>query len=95
MEFILRALGYSSTSTTNLSDALARAVAAGVITEGEASALSAGTFLRADLVYISYYALDAMVADSGQTLRDTLLIKGVFTTAESAAAQAMVTSSRK
>lgn len=95
MEFMLRALGYSSTSNTDLTDTLTRAVNADVITSGEQTMLQTGTFLRADLVYISYYALDATVANESQTLRDTLLMKGVFTTMESADAQAMVAGKRK
>lgn len=95
MEFILRALGYSSKDNTNLTDTLTRAVNAGVITTGEQAMLQSDPFLRADLVYISYYALDAKLSGSGQTLRESLLIKGVYTTSESATAQAMVTSSRK
>ena len=95
LEFMLRALGYSSTATTDLTDALDRAVTAGVITSGERQMLQSGTFLRADLVYVSYYALDAVLSGSNQTLRESLLIKGVYTTSESAAAQAMVTGSRK
>ncbi|SFQ03743.1 S-layer homology domain-containing protein [Oscillibacter sp. PC13] len=95
MEFMLRALGYSSTSNTDLSDTLSRAVNAGVITSKEQELLRSEVFLRADLVYISYYALDSLVAGTSETLRDTLLIKGVFTTSESASAQAMVTSIRK
>ena len=64
MEFILRALGYSSADNKDLSGTLSNALANGVITEGELSALQNGTFLRADLAYVSYYALDAVVAGS-------------------------------
>ena len=95
MEFILRALGYSSADNKDLSGTLSNALANGVITEGELSALQSGTFLRADLAYVSYYALDAVVAGSSQTLEDVLLDKGVFTAREAAEAAALVTSSRK
>ncbi len=76
MEFILRALGYSSADNKDLSGTLTHALTNGVITEGELAALQGGTFLRADLAYVSYYALDAAVSGSRQTLGDTLMDKG-------------------
>jgi len=79
-EFILRALGYSSAGNTDLSGALDRAQSAGLLTEGEAAALQReNSFLRADLVYISYYALETQAAGTGQTLAERLMEKGVFT----------------
>ena len=68
VEFLLRALGYSSAENKDLSATLTNALANGVITPGELAALQSGTFLRADLAYVSYYALDALVAGSDQTL---------------------------
>jgi len=78
-EFILRALGYSSAANTNLSDALSRAQSAGLLTEGEAAMLQRAPFLRAELVYISYYALEVPVFGTGRTLAQRLMDKGVFT----------------
>lgn len=78
-EFILRALGYSSAANTDLSDALARGQSAGLLTEGEAAMLQRDPFLRAELVYISYYALEVQVAGTGLTLAQRLMDKGVFT----------------
>lgn len=78
-EFVLRAMGYSSAANTDLSDTLVRAQTDGVLTAGEAAMLQKGTFLRAELVYVSYYALDAVLPDGGQTLGDLLEEKGVFT----------------
>lgn len=52
---------------------------AGVLTEGEAAYLQTDKFLRAELVYISYYALEARLPDSTQTLANLLQDKGVFT----------------
>ena len=95
MEFILRALGYSSADNKDLTSTLPNALANGVITPGEMTSLQSGTFLRADLAYLSFYALDATVAGSGQTLRDALLAKGVFTAAEADAAASLVTGGRK
>jgi hypothetical protein len=93
-EFLLRAMGYSSTATTDLSDTLARARTSGVLNSAEAEALASGTFLRAHLVYLSYYALDAAVSGSGSTLREVLMDRGVFTAAESHTAGTQVTGPR-
>ena len=94
LEFLLRALGYSSTANTNLSDTLTRAQNCGVLNGAEAAALQSAAFLRADLVYVSYYGLDAPVSGSSQTLRQTLIGKGVFTAAEASAASALVSGNR-
>lgn len=77
-EFVLRALGYSSVANTNLGDTLDRAQQCGLLTFGEAFMLQTDPFLRAELVYISYYALDAWMPDGSQTLADVLMDKGVF-----------------
>ena len=92
-EFLLRALGYSSTATADISDALDRAVTAGVLTGGEAAALRSGSFLRADVVYLSYYALAARTS-GGSVLSQRLIDAGVFTAADYRAAQALVTTAR-
>lgn len=85
-EFVLRALGYSSAANKNLSDALARARNAGVLTQGETAMLEKDPFLRAELVYISYYALEARMSGTDQTLEKMLIDKGVFTQQERDAA---------
>ena len=85
-EFVLRALGYSSAANTDLSDALARAQSAGLLTEGEAAMLQRDPFLRAELVYVSYYALEVPIAGTGLTLAQRLMDKGVFTQFERDAA---------
>lgn len=95
VEFMLRALGYSSAGSSAVSTALERAVTCGLLTDGEATALQSSTFLRADLVYVSYYALDVQLSGDTRTLRDTLLQRGVFTAAQSQTAAGMVTSQRK
>ena len=92
-EFILRALGYSSTATTEISDAPERALANGVITEGECATLKDGSFLRADVVYLSYYALGARRAN-GEVLSTQLIRAGVFNHEQYRAAQAAVTTER-
>lgn len=90
-EFVLRAMGYSSAANTNLADVFDRAQTAGVLTAGEVSMLKTDKFLRAELVYISYYALEAALPGESRTLGDLLREKGVFTSGERAAASAMVT----
>lgn len=92
-EFLLRALGYSSTATTDISDALDRALNAGVLTAGERTALLSGTFLRADVAYLSYYALSARTS-SGTPLYQTLTASGVFTAEDYRAAQTAVATAR-
>lgn len=93
-EFVLRAMGYSSAANTDLADTFVRAQEAGVLTAGEVSMLQADKFLRAELVYISYYALDAALPGENRTLGDLLCEKGVFTGLERADAAAMVSGRR-
>ena len=93
-EFVLRAMGYSSAANTNLADTLDRAVAAGVLTSGEASVLQIAKFLRADLVYVSYYALEADLPDGQWSLAEVLMEKGVFGKQDWRDAKALVSSRR-
>ena len=92
-EFLLRALHYSSTAQSDISNAPERAHFAGVLTAGEVSALRASAFLRADVVYLSYYALETNVS-GGSKLSDTLIARGVFSDAAYRASRAMVNSAR-
>ena len=87
-------MGSSSAANTNLADTFVRAVEAGVLTEGEAAYLQADPFLRAELVYISYYALEAQLPTGTQTLADLLQNKGVFTKAAWKEARAAVSGKR-
>lgn len=93
-EFILRALGYSSTAQTDISDAPERALAAGIVTDGECTALRTEAFLRADVVYLSWYALSAARSGADEVLHTALERSGVFSPESYAAAAALVTSSR-
>ena len=68
-EFLLRALRYSSTAQTDISNAPERAYFAGVLTSGEVSAARI-CLLRADVVYLSYYALETNVNGGGAALSD-------------------------
>ena len=92
-EFMLRALGYSSTDVSDISDALERAQSVGVITAGEVSSLKSTDFLRADVVYLSYYALSARMSD-GTELSRRLSGAGVFSATDYRTAQALVTTDR-
>ena len=92
-EFLLRALRYSSTAQSDISNAPERAYFAGVLTAGEVSALRASAFLRADVVYLSYYALETNVS-GGSTLSNKLIARGVFSDAAYRASRAMVNSAR-
>lgn len=94
MEFLLRALGYSSTSNTDLSSTLINGYRNDVITDSELSILQTDPFLRAELVYLSYYGLDADMAGTHLSLRNVLMDKGVFTQAESSAADGLILSER-
>ena len=93
-EFVLRAMGYSSVANTNLADTLIRAEKAGLLTSGEAARLQVEKFLRADLVYISYYALDTELADGEQTLAEKLMDQDVFAKRDWRDAGELVTSRR-
>lgn len=93
-EFVLRAMGYSSSANTNLADTLMRAEEAGVLNAAECVLLQTGKFLRADLVYISYYALEANLPNSSDMLGDALIAKGVFSEWDWRNAQNMVPSHR-
>ena len=63
------------------------------LTSGEVSALRASAFLRADVVYLSYYALETNV-NGGGALSDVLIARGVFSDAAYRTSRAMVTSAR-
>lgn len=78
VEFVLRAMGYSSIQP-DLSQTMNRAVANGVLTQAEADLLQNETFLRADLAYVSFAALKAKLPNSQKTLSDQLQAKGVYT----------------
>ncbi len=94
-EFILRSMGYSSHENTELDGTLANAVNSGVIIAAEKAALEQGTFLRADLVYLSYYALQAgLPSGDGTILADQLVEKGIFSYRDYQAALSTVSTDR-
>lgn len=93
-EFLLRALGYSSFAQSDISDAPDRAYASGIITDSERKALQSGEFLRADVAYLSYYALSAPLSGSSISLSDKLMRTGVYTDSDYRSAAALVTTQR-
>jgi len=95
VEFVLRALGYSDTTQTDVSTSVARARSANVLTPGEETALQDERFLRSDLVYLSWYALETPVSGSAQMLHSKLESAGVFAADAYRSAKAMVTSARR
>ncbi|MBQ9646844.1 MAG: S-layer homology domain-containing protein [Oscillospiraceae bacterium] len=94
IEFILRALGYSDTTQTDITTAAARAQNVGVLTSGERAVLETNAFLRADVAYLSWYALDVPVASDMQPLHQKLESAGVFTASDYQRAKSLVASPR-
>ena len=94
VEFVLRALGYSDTAQTDTSTAADRAFLAGVLTAGERAALRANDFLRADIAYLSWYALGAPLPGGYLTLHEKLELSDVFPSGAYERASALVTSAR-
>lgn len=73
--FILRALDYDDGATVpdfTWSEAIEFALSAGVITQGEYEKLTTEDFLRAQVVYLSYFSLTTSMNSSSQTLLNYL-----------------------
>lgn len=82
--FLLRALGYQDSGETpdfTWNTALRRAVELGVLTDGEEDMLTRDPFLRAQVVYLSYFALDAPCKDGTGTLQERLTAAGILDSA--------------
>ena len=89
-EFLLRAMGYSSTSQPDWTTSLERSVEAGLITSTELAFYQSHSFLRAQVVYMSFFALDTPISGSTTTLGQKLISSGSFTKTQYEAALAMV-----
>lgn len=77
MTFILRALGYDDIKGDfKWDNAMNSAVNFGVITAGERDMILGATFLRDQMIYLSYRALFAKLAHSDSTLLDKLVESG-------------------
>lgn len=94
MEFLLRAMGYSKAGVDDWSTAMERAADLGVITQGEREAIAAMPFHRAQVVYLSYRALEAALSDGTTTLGDRLIDTGVFTSSQLSRARDLVSDIR-
>lgn len=94
MEFLLRALGYSTAGADDYTTALPRALALGAITQGEYNMLTQDPFLRAQVAYVSYYMLDMPVSGTQQTLAQRLQAAGLISEAQLSAARGQVDSPR-
>lgn len=84
MTFVLRALGYQDSGDNpdfQWDSALLRSLELGCITDGEYKLLVEESFLRAQVAYVSYYALDAKMK-SGETLISHLTSAGTLDSAQ-------------
>lgn len=73
MTFLLRAIGYSDSGESpdfSWDTAVSRAVELGVLTQAEQTMLEEQPFLRAQVVYLSYFALSAPLKDNSGILLD-------------------------
>lgn len=82
MTFLLRSLGHTDTGSSpdfTWQTALSKAAEFGVLTQGEAQYFSGvSSFLRAHVAYLSYFGLDAPMADGSGTLLDSLVASGAL-----------------
>lgn len=87
LTFMLRALGYSDTDgdfVWNAPDTLAKAV--GILPDS----VNTGSFMRSDVVLVSWAALGAYLKGGSQSLADKLMADGAFTNEALEAATASV-----
>ena len=94
MELFLRATGYSAVGEDDYRTSLTRAAEHTIITAAEESALSADSFLRAHVVYLSYYGLDVVCNGTCRTVAENLQSAGVFTASDYQTAKGLVKSHR-
>jgi len=82
LTFVLRALGYSDTDGVDFTSDKPLNIAGQVLASQAGilpSSVNRKSFLRADVVLISYAALHAKIKGSSQTLAQKLIADGVFT----------------
>ena len=97
MTFVLRALGYSDSgehADFAWDTALYKALQIGVLTAREHKQLTEQPFLRAQVVYVSYYALEARLKVTGKTLYTTLTASGSLDADTAREARSAVTTTR-
>lgn len=94
---LLRALGYSDSAAVpdfNWATSVAFGQNAGLFTEGEYDRLMNGVFYRAQVAYVSYYALNFPLKGQTATLLDRLVSSGVTTQAAAQQALTAVSTTR-
>lgn len=97
LTFVLRVLGYKDSGAVQdftWDTALIKALNFGVINAKEHKMLTEQPFLRAQVVYVSYYALDARMRDVNASLYTTLTTSGALDKAAVDAARQAVISDR-
>lgn len=97
LTFVLRALGYSDggeNADFTWDTALTKALQLSVLTAREHKQLTEQPFLRAQVVYVSYYALDARRKSTGESLYAALVASGALDDAVAGPARAAVTTVR-
>lgn len=97
MTLLLRALGYTDSGSApefNWAAAVAFGQNMGLLTEGEYQRLTTGIFYRAQVAYISYYALSYPLKGQSATLLDRLVERGAVTRDAAENALGMVTTLR-
>lgn len=80
MTLILRALGYTDSGTApdfTWDTAVSKSVSYGILTSGEQAMLSQNSFLRAQVVYLSYFSLNASMKNGGVLLDRTVASSGL------------------
>lgn len=95
--FILRALGYQDSGDTPdfaWDTALQRGMDLGILTAGEYKMLMEEPFLRAQVAYLSYFALEHTYKDRAETLQTQLTTSGVLDAADVAAVRGGIDVSR-
>jgi len=95
--FLMRVLGYrdeGDVTDFSYETAIAQARELGVITQGEEALLNEPDFLRAQMVYFSYYALSALQKGSASPLLNRLTGAGAVDSAAANAIMGAVTSNR-
>lgn len=95
--FVLRCLGYSDSGDNAdfaWDTALAKGLQTGLLTAREHKKLTEDPFLRAQVVYISYYAMDAKLKTTGESLYAHLTGSGALDKTVGDAARTAVTSTR-
>ena len=75
VSFLLRALGYTD-ADFDWTNALSRAVEFGVLNSAEQAVLTSSPFLRAQVVYLSYFGLSAPLKDGSGVLLDKAAAQG-------------------